>query len=579
MLAVIYDSDKGKIYKLPTKDEKEILNQIPDIDGRPTEAMSTAYTRALTLCLWNISQWGQMFSNRQLLAMLIFVKKINEIKDIIKNGREVLNSYEKAVITMLSIWIDKIVLRMTSYGIIDTGRETIVYPFGRQAIPMVFDYPEVNIFTELGGGPLSQLEWLTRYICEESPNNFYAICNNTSSGSIIQYDSKSLNCVVTDPPYYDAIAYADLSDFFYVWLKRTIFDLYPENFAFPLTPKSEECTALKHHHNGTVENAKKHFEDKLRQIFTSIECQTSGLISIMFAHQSTEAWTTLCNSILNSQMNISGSWSMNTELTSALKSDKAFLASSVTVACRPSSKSGYGDFKEIKRAIDNKIKDEVKILYDLGFRGADLLTACFGQAVSEFGKYEKVEKADGTEVSVADLLETARESAFKAIVSDIETDDFTKFYIGWLNLFGFSQAEHDDVRRITQIGLNIDTAELNSKNILLKNGNRESLAGFSDRIIKNKALGDYDDDIAIDKAHKVMHLYSGSKRENLLFYLAKHGYSNESSLWRVLNSLMEIIPPGTEDHKQISGLIANKESLIRDAKAIKEGELEQRELF
>ena len=145
-----------------------------------------------------------------------------------------------------------------------------------------------------------------------------------------------MTAVVTDPPYYDAIAYADISDFYYVWLKRTLDGVFPLIFATPQTPKADECTALKHHHNNSEQEAKRHFESKLTQIFDAIEQQTSDVVSIMFAHQSTEAWTTLCNSILSARMNITGSWPMDTELSTALKTNKAFLESSITVACRPS---------------------------------------------------------------------------------------------------------------------------------------------------------------------------------------------------------------------------------------------------
>ena len=148
--------------------------------------------------------------------------------------------------------------------------------------------------------------------------------------------------VVTDPPYYDAIAYAEISDFFYVWMKRTLRDVYPINFATPQTPKAEECTALKHHHHNSEEEAKQHFENKLTAIFDAIEYQTSDMVSIMFAHQSTEAWTTLCNSILGARMNITGSWPMDTEMANrSLGLAGAALESSVTVSCRPSERSGF----------------------------------------------------------------------------------------------------------------------------------------------------------------------------------------------------------------------------------------------
>ena len=167
-----------------------------------------------------------------------------------------------------------------------------------------------------------------------------------------------MTSVVTDPPYYDAIAYADLSDFFYVWQKQILSDIFPEIFATPLSPKAEECTALKHRHQGNYDKAKKHFEDKLTEIFDAIELQTTDIVSVMFAHQSTEAWTTLCNSILDARMNITGSWPMDTEMTGALNTDKGYLESSVTVACRPSERRGFADFKEVKKAIFDKVENE-----------------------------------------------------------------------------------------------------------------------------------------------------------------------------------------------------------------------------
>ncbi|MCP4152613.1 MAG: DUF1156 domain-containing protein, partial [bacterium] len=195
-----------------------------------------------------------------------------------------------------------------------------------------------------------------------------------------------------------------------------------------------------------------------------------------------------------------------------------------------------------------------------------LLTACFGKAVREFGEYENVEKADGSDVTVAELLEMTRQYAFDAVVSDIDTDPETRFYIGWLNLFGFSEASHDDVRRITQIGLNIDLAKLNNNNILIRTGNKEKLANYSERIDENKQLGDKENAIAIDKVHKAMHLIGSGNRETLLEHINQHAPAKEHPFWRVINSLLEILPQQTKDYKQAAQLMTNKDTLIHDAK-------------
>jgi putative DNA methylase len=235
------------------------------------------------------------------------------------------------------------------------------------------------------------------------------------------------------------------------------------------------------------------------------------------------------------------------------------------LSCKPAQRQGIGEYREVKKAIERTVKKEVGELYRLGFRGADLLTACFGPAVSEFGRYKLVEKADGTEVTVAELLEMAREAAFNAIVSDIDTDDYTKFYIGWLNLFGFSDAQHDDVRRISQIGLNIDLKELMNAKILIQDGKKQSLAPFVERVNGVKKLGETTNSYMIDKLHRAMHLYKGANRGVLVQYIGEYANSVEHPFWRVLTSLSEVLPSGAEDHTAAIGLITNKESLIRES--------------
>jgi adenine-specific DNA methylase len=286
----------------------------------------------------------------------------------------------------------------------------------------------------------------------------------------------------------------------------------------------------------------------------------------MFAHQSTEAWTTLCNSILGARMNITGSWATDTEMTGALKTDKAFLSSSVTVSCVPSQSEGYGDYKEVKKAIEATVAREVDELYRLGFRGADLLTACFGQAVSEFGKYKKVEKADGSEVTVAELLAMARESAFNALLKGFDGDEYTKFYIGWLQLNGFAESDFDDAATFAKAGLSINVAELFKEHILIQNKNKQTLATFAERNKLKPNLGAKSDSFLIDQVHKAMALYKGTNRNALLDFIKEKASAPDGSFWRVVTSLDELLPKECDDQKMTKGLLTNKESLIRESK-------------
>jgi len=569
MIAVIFDGKNGKDYRLPNEVELNLEHSnLKDIESfRPTELMYRNSAGGDTFS-WGINSWGQMFTERQLLVIKSFIDGLDSIKHLTGAYS---NNYGKAIITYIGLWIDRISIVNTSLGRFNNKRETLEHPFSRQAIAMIFDFPESNPFCGKTGSAENQLNWIIRYINSES---FDISCTmkNASSGEKNQFEANEIDAVITDPPYYDAIAYADLSDFFYVWMKRSIADLYQLNFATPQTPKSEECTALKHHHNNNLNEAYQHFEDKLSEIFDAIEYQTKDIVSIMFAHQSTKAWTTLCNSILGARMNIKSSWSMDTEMqarTLALAGDT--LTSSVTVACKPSFKSGIGDYKEVQKEILQVIKKEVKQLYSLGFRGADLLTACFGKAVSVFGRFESVEKADGSAVTVAELLEMAREAAFNAIISDIDTDDLTKFYIGWLNLFGFAEAVHDDVRRISQIGLSVEISDIYGQNILVKKGDKGILGSLKARINADNKLGLRPKiNNHIDIAHRLMYLFdpSNGSRAELLDYIAVRAPNAESPIWRVLNSLAELLPKSKDlkDQELVMGLLNNQENLIREAK-------------
>ena len=554
-IAIISEGSNGKQYTIPSIQLEQphitLLNQ-----SIPTENM-TKQTDLISSRGWNINQWYQMFSNRQLNMLLTINKQLLNLKATLNQS-----NYTNILFTYLSIWFDRIAVANTSLGRWHISGEKLEHPFSRQAIAMVFDYPESNPFCNSSGSALNQLEWITRYIESESNSPFAALFANASSGEKGQFAAKTLTAVVTDPPYYDAIAYADISDFFYVWMKRTLGDIYPINFATPQTPKAEECTALKHHHHNSEAEAKKHFENILTTIFDAIEYQTSDIVSIMFAHQSTEAWTTLCNSILGARMNITGSWPMDTEMANrSLGLAGAALESSVTVSCRPSERNGFESFKRVKRAIETKVTEEVNALYELGFRGADLLTACFGQAVSEFGKYETVEKADGSEVTVGELLELARTAAFNALLSGFDGDEYTRFYIGWLQMNGMGDTDFDDAAKFARVGMSVNISDIFAHNLLIRTGNKQHLATYAERTV-NEKLGMSASDPLIDQVHRAMANWRDGDRGKILHHIHIVGKEANNPFWRVLASLKELLPEG-DDLTQVQELISNSADLIQ----------------
>lgn len=565
IIAVISEGKIGKSYYIPDEElRSSIQNAILNEDFyKPMEKMPIDYIQAFPSCTWGYDSWGDLFSDRQLTVLSTLSNKLSSLFDT-----DEFDNYKNVIKTYMAILIDKQTDYYNSFCTWDSSRETDSHVFSRQAISMVFDYPEANLFSYSTGCFNNMIDWVVRYLNSESASPFSCEFRNASSGEKTQFESKELTAVVTDPPYYDAIGYADCSDFFYVWLKHILGDIYPIVFSTPKTPKSDECTALIHYH-GTQEKAKHHFESKLTQIFDAIEEQTSDVVSIMFAHQSTEAWTTLCNSILNARMNITGSWPMDTELANrSVGLQGAALESSVTVSCRPSQRQGFAEYKEVKQAIEKNVKEEVNKLYDLGFRGADLLTACFGQAVSEFGKYEVVEKSNGDLVSVAELLELAREAAFNALLEGVEGDNFTKFYIGWLRLNGMKETDYDDVTKFTRVGLPIDVKEVFSQGLLVKepSGNKQHLATAAEHLEGDHIAGTRATDLLIDQAHRAILFYKDENRPALLKLLRDiNAQDANASFWRLLASLKELLP-ACDDLKQVQGLLQNGEDLRQSSR-------------
>ncbi|SEA33575.1 Adenine-specific DNA methylase, contains a Zn-ribbon domain [Xylanibacter ruminicola] len=571
LVSIIYEQERGKKYCVPTESQIQQIQQKLDPIIRPAGKMHKNSGGGDTFS-WGYSQWGDLFTDRQIFV----INKIIRIYHKIINNFEP-NCYGSALKALLALWIDRIILLNTSFGRWSPKVAAIVHLFGRQAIAMTADYPESNPFCSSSGSALNQLDWVLRYIESESITPFVASFFNASSGEKNQFGSKEISSVVTDPPYYDAIAYADISDFFYIWLKQMIGEVFPICFATPQTPKSEECTALKHHHNDSEEEAKSHFENKLTQIFDAIEEQTKDIVSIMFAHQSTQAWTTLCNSILGARMNITGSWPMDTERNvRMLALGGAALESSVTVACRPSERKGYADFDDVKRNIRNLVKAEVEKLYGLGFRGADLLTACFGQAVSAFGQYKRVETAEGDPVSVGQLLEFARESAAQALLEGVPGEPQTKFYCGWLQMNGMSECDFDDVNKYTRVGVNVEIRSLQSDKLLITDGNKQHLATAEEHVGANRNWGTLPTDYLISQVHRMMLAYLGGDEALMNKMVRELCPQSDAPQWRLLDFLQGHLPEG-KDLTAAKGILANAEMYrqrCKEAYVPKEGELD-----
>jgi len=573
MVAVITDTAYGRSYRPIEPTDLRAFDEALKLAGKmehPQERNADANDAGLRVHNYGFKTFGSLFNERQIVLMQTLVGCIREtLSEVSSECKGKQKEYYQAITVYLGLWMSRCSARYCSLTVWNKGEEKFEHPFGRQSIPMNWDYPEPNPFVEGSAGLPDGWDLMRRVLVRESMVKKPARVLLGDAARLPLADG-AVDFVVTDPPYFDAIAYADLSDFFYVWLKRAIGDSLSEVFATPLAPKEQEATALKHRHGGDQEKAKTHFTKKLAASLVEAKrvCSKKGVIAVMFAHQSTEAWTALINALFEADLTVTATYPIDTELTTALKKEKSALSSSITVICRPRQAGAAASFKDVRREIEKVVAETVHRFFDIyGFRGADLIVACYGPAVGVFGKYERVEKADGSPVDVPTLLELAKEAALKAIAGEFSGDAQSRLYYVWSNLYGTSEQAWDDARLVAQVGGNSEDAMdmARQRGLFVVHGSTCRLALLKDRS-GLRHLGDEADAPLIDQLHHAMRLWKAETRDGLVDYLAENELTDSAPFWKLAQALFEVLPRDIEDWKFISALLGERETLRTQAK-------------
>ncbi len=575
MVAVITEDTNGRSYRTVESTDLEAFEEAKRraaVLERPTELILPEITgvagteisnsTGIRVHLYGMRTWGSLFNSRQLLVIQTLVACLRDALDKMEE-RKLDFDYRLAIGTYLALWISRSSARYCSVTVWHKGEEKFEHPFGRQAIPMTWDYPEPNPFVEGSAGLTDAWDLISRVIHRESSSHVSAAVLNVSAANLPLSDA-SAHVVVTDPPYFDAIAYADLSDYFYVWLKRSLGDIMPDVFATPLTPKGAEATALRHRHEGSELRAKEHFSSMLGASLAEARriCRPDGIIVVMFAHQSTEAWTALIRALFNAGLTVTATYPIDTELTTALKKEDSSLSTSITVACRPRTIGSAAAFRDVRREVEKTVKSSVHRFWEYGFRGADLIVACYGPAVGVFGRYERVERADGTPVGVPELLQLVRESALKAIAGEFTGDPLSRLYFVWANLYGTGEQAWDDARLVIQVGGDAEDAMEVARRVglFVVDGATCRLALLRDRAGRRN-LGVEPDAPLIDRLHHALLLWKTEQRDELLLYLRDQELIDDTAFWKLAQALFEVLPRGEEDWKLISVLLGERETL------------------
>ena len=590
MVAVVLHNPKtkGKFYRTATEKDLEIFKEaekyleekraklmdewgIDPVPDEPTpEGGGKGAERAFSVRNFGLNTYGDLFNSRQKLALITFVEKVRLAhKKMMEEGYD--KDYAKALTLYLAFILDRVADYSTTLCRWQNTWELTTNLFSRQALPIVWDYSELNIFSPILSGTFeSMLRQILRpleHLTQIKTDKLVVTTISQSSAISLPYPDNFFDAVFTDPPYYDNVPYSYLSDFFYVWLKRSIGDLYPELFATPLTPKSEEIVAYAI--NRTWEKAKQYFEEGLKKAFREIYrvLKPNGVATIVYTHKSTSGWEALINSLLESGLVITASWPIHTEMRARLRArESAALASSIYFVAHKMPKKEVGWYNEVKEEIKKRLSEKMEMLWREGISGADYFIAAIGSAIEVFGKYREVKDLEGNIIKADKLLEFARSLLTDYVVRQIlhngiagGLSPLTKFYILWRWTYVEQIVHFDDARKIAQ-GVGVDLSLEWNKGFIRKEKEFIRVLGPQERKIEDLRGSDE----LIDVLHHSLILWSYGKNEELKKLLVETGWGGKDVFYRVAQAISETLPPESKEKKLLDGFLSGKEKILSD---------------
>jgi adenine-specific DNA methylase len=307
---------------------ERLLSVVPD-EPTPHER-----ARSISIRLYGITEWGQMFNDRQALALVTLGQQIRLVRDLLAQQDA---GYARAVALYLAFVISKQISYNSTVSWWQVNRSTIAPTMTRHDIQMTWDYAEANPFSGEAASWKSHLDTLLHSIANLVNSDGASAAVRLGSATRLPAEwTAAFDAVITDPPYYDSVTYADLSDYFYPWHKRVVGDDYPEAFVTEVTPKDEELVQEAIYHGGTKAAAKQFYEDGMAQAFAEMHrvLRDDGIALIMFAHKQSSAWETLVAALIRAGFQVTASWPLNTEGRRLQSYRAVALASSVYLVCR-----------------------------------------------------------------------------------------------------------------------------------------------------------------------------------------------------------------------------------------------------
>lgn len=466
LMALVAEGGRGsgRVYLLPTLEMEAIARSAQPQDVPETDLPKKAL--GFRIQEYGMTQWRDLFTPRQLASLTALSDLVKDVRERVT--RDALNAglppedkpldvggagaraYADAIAVYLGLTVSKSSNTINALAVWSTSREQSVNLFSRQAIPMAWDFPEVNPFAGAAGDFALSANSVAKSL---------ANCPANLSGVAYQKDAQNVilgrKLVSTDPPYYDNIGYADLSDFFYIWLRRSLKPVLPDLFATLAVPKAEELIATPYRH-GSREKAEAFFLGGMTQAMhrLSEQAHPGFPVTIYYAFKQSETnskegtsstgWETFLEAVIDAGFGITGTWPMRTERDQGVKTGKNVLASSIILVCRPhAANAPVATRREFLTALKAELPAALKHLQRSNIAPVDLAQAAIGPGMAVYTRYAKVLDAEGKPVSVRDALALINQTLDEALAEqegDFDAD--SRWALAWFEQSGFTDGEY-----------------------------------------------------------------------------------------------------------------------------------------
>jgi putative DNA methylase len=626
MVAVVlhHPQQRGKRYRLATERDMEAyraaerellrvcarLREEWGMEPVPDERIIRTGGNQMAVLHYAMYTFGDLFNARQQLALVTFADLVRRAHaEMLAQGAD--PDFAKAVATYLALVVSKVADYCNVLCQWRNNLETVGHAFSRQALPMLWDYVEGNPVTGASGTAEGGLEWIVNSIVHLSSipqcGEFADIIHGSATD--LPWGNDFFDAVITDPPYYDNVNYSNLSDFFYVWLKRTVGHLHPDLFATPLTPKSQEMVADAYRFDGR-EGAKQHFEAMLLQSFREIRrvLKPDGIAVIVFAHKTTEAWETVLGALTEAGLRTTMAWPIHTEMQARLLAqESAALASSIYIVCRKRQGAATGYWSEVRCETRELVERRLQQFWDAGVRGADMFISAIGAGMEVFTRYARVEQVSGDPVSMGEFLQEVRqvvaEFALRRVLHEpavaSELDALTRFYLLYRWAYGRAEVPFDEARKLaTSVGLEL-TQVWGAGEVVQQEKERVRVLAHYERAwgvrtgakggrgrpprsrggvpseqlsleamlipseVKEAAIAAWDALCArgrqslIEAIQLAAALWEANQISRLREWLGE-GYADRPAFWLTAQAISEMLPDGDRERRVLQGLLAHR---------------------